>query len=54
MDLIDERASLRTKEMQRRPVMSWYNKDTQALLLIIINCEKDMGHSFNNFFYLLV
>jgi len=29
-DIIDEHAPLRTKEMPRRPIISWYNKKIQA------------------------
>ena len=29
-DIVDEHAPLRTKEMPRRPMLLWYNKNTQA------------------------
>jgi len=29
-DIVDEHSTLRTKEMTRRPLLPWYNKNTQA------------------------
>jgi len=30
-DIVDEHAPLRTKEMTRRPLLPWYNKDIPAV-----------------------